>query len=117
MRVPRRRFGVVLLVAGLAVAAIPLIEATPDDRNFVVRIGDPEQVERVEILWTDEGAPLRQASLSFEVGSAPERVERSIPLAEGRYGVVATVWRGGIPDITERTVDVTDASEIVIAVP
>src|SRR5690606_17715520 len=80
MRVPRRRFGVVLLVAGLAVAAIPLIEATPDDRNFVVRIGDPEQVERVEILWTDEGAPLRQASLSFEVGSAPERVERSIPL-------------------------------------
>jgi hypothetical protein len=115
----RRRLGWFVLALGVVLAAAPLVTALPEERSWVLRIGDPQRVERVEMLWLDPtGAPLRQTTLSFAVGAAPHQIARSLSLAEGRYVVVATLWRDGAPERTERTVDIVAAvSEIVVPVP
>jgi hypothetical protein len=109
----------VLLVLGAAAAAGPIVTARAEDRAFVFRIADPERVERVEMVWSDAaGEPLRHTALSFEIGHAPREIERSVALSSGRYGVAATLWRDGLPQTTERVIDVVDdAAAIVIAVP
>jgi len=112
----RRRAAIFVMLLGGVLAVRPLIEASPDERRFVVVVANP--VERVEVVWRDgDGEVLRQLEQRFP-GEAPASLQRILRLEPGRYQLdIATENAGRRAHVT-RTVDVLgDTSEITVEGP
>lgn len=112
----RRRAAVFVLLLGGVLAIRPLVEATPDERRFVVVVASP--AEGVALTWRDgDGEVLRRLEQRF-AGGVPAPLERVLRLPPGRYQLDITTERGGGYARETRTIDVEeDTSEVRVQVP
>lgn len=98
---PRRRYNWrqhlprLVLVGGLALAAVVVAPAIPRDQTLVFRLGDAVQpVRRLEATWTRDGQdePTGGVTLSFP-DHAPRRVRHELHVPNGKYVLAIVVER------------------------
>lgn len=112
----RRRAAIFVLLLGGVLAVRPLIEATPEERRFLVTIDGP--CDRILLVWRDEqGEVIRQLEQSV-LGSGPTAVERVLRLRSGRYQLEMTTESGRGRASATRTIDIAEeTSEVRVAAP
>jgi hypothetical protein len=84
-----------LLVAGIAIAAVPLLNVLPQEQKlvFVVQDGAEGPVKQLEVTWTaiDQDEPLGGVTFNFPE-RARRRVEHRVSLPRGEYLVAIRAW-------------------------
>ncbi len=90
----QRPVGVVLLLVGLATAALRLAPEWPVRQQLVLKVEAPGSVRELHATWTREGedSPRGGTRSSFPSG-APTTIERSVSLPNGDYALSVTVTR------------------------
>ncbi len=92
-----------VLLGGLAVAAVVVAPTIPRDQTLVFRLGEEVQpVHRLEATWTRYGQeePTGGVTLTFP-DHAPSRVRHQLHVPNGQY-VLAIVLERAAPETTSR---------------
>ncbi len=108
----RRRLGLLVLIAGLVVAALPLWSSAPSERELVVRLA--AQADALEVRWLDGDEVVWGARVH---GGAAE-MRRTLRLPAGRYRLEARVTDDGVTRDIARDIDVAEgASQVLVSLP
>ena len=112
---PRRRWPILILIAGLLVAGLPLWRKVPQDRDVHLDLEGP--VESLELVWFAGDDAIRQSVMSFQRTAPPRRVTTRVSVPDGQYRLELRIDRGETVEDSVRNIDFTGGvTEVVIPV-